>query len=328
VKLYNRVIASPEQEPLVSSPVDSHPTTAEMPQGEKPKAIWINGQLVPPDQATVSVYDHGLLYGDGVFEGIRAYQGRVLKLRTHLTRLFDSARAIRLTIPYTVDQLAEACHQTLQANDKRNAYIRLCVTRGSGSLGLNPFTCPEPVVFIIADSITLYPKVLYENGLSIITSSVIRNHPGALSPRIKSMNYLNNILAKIEAIDAGVLEAVMLNHQGLVAECTGDNLFIVRQWDNQPTLITPPLHAGILEGVTMNLVIELAQKAGIAVQRMDLTRHDLYTAQEMFLTGTAAEVIPVTKIDGRMIGEGVPGPITAQLIQAYHQLVTTNAPED
>lgn len=312
----------------MSSSADSHPTTAEMPRGEKPKAIWINGRLVEPDQATVSVYDHGLLYGDGVFEGIRAYQGRVLKLRTHLHRLFDSAKAIRLTIPYSIDQLADACRQTLHANGKQDAYIRLCVTRGAGSLGLNPFTCPQPVVFIIADSITLYPKVLYDNGLSIITSSVIRNHPAALSPRIKSMNYLNNILAKIEAIDAGVLEAVMLNHQGHVAECTGDNLFIVRQWDAQPMLVTPPLHAGILEGVTMNLVIELAQKTGITVQRMDLTRHDLYTADEMFLTGTAAEIIPVTNIDGRIIGEGTPGPITTQLMDDYHKLVTQNAPED
>jgi len=290
--------------------------------------IWLNGQLVPKHEATVSVYDHGVLYGDGVFEGIRCYNGRVLKLRTHVQRLYDSAKAIRLTIPYTQDQLADAVKQTLAANEKEDAYIRLCVTRGAGTLGLDPNKCPKPNTFIIADNITLYPYELYENGMAVITASTIRNHPGALSPRIKSMNYLNNILAKIEAIDAGCLEAVMLNSQGLVAECTGDNIFIVQERSSRTLLATPPLHAGILEGVTRNLVLELAREHEIDLVESDLTRHDLYTAKEMFLTGTAAEVIPVTEVDGRKIGDGKPGPVTRRLIEAYRDLVEEDAPED
>lgn len=293
-----------------------------------PKQIWLNGKLVPPDQATVSVYDHGLLYGDGVFEGIRTYEGRVFKLQTHLKRLYDSARAIRLEIPYSAEQLTQAVRETVKANDQTNGYIRLCVTRGVGTLGLNPFTCKTPSVFIIADGISLYPREFYEQGMAIITASTVRNHPQALSPRIKSMNYLNNVLAKIEALDAGVMEAVMLNHLGFVAECTGDNIFIVRRFSGKQALITPPLHAGVLEGVTMDAVVQLARAANITVERTDLTKHDLYTAEEMFLTGTAAEVIPVTKIDGRPIGDGTPGPITRQLIDAFHKMVKNNAPED
>ncbi len=294
--------------------------------------IWLNGKLVPPAEATVSVYDHGLLYGDGVFEGIRIYNGRVLKLLTHLRRLYDSARAIRLEIPYTIDELADAVRQTVAANSeavRQSGYIRLCVTRGVGTLGLNPFVCKQPNIFIIVDRITLYPAELYEKGLGLITAATLRNHPGALSPRIKSMNYLNNIMAKIEAIDAGLLEAVMLNHQGHVAECTGDNLFVVRHDPSggKPRIMSPPLHAGILEGVTMTLVIELAKVAGWTVERIDLTRYDLYTADEIFLTGTAAEVIPATKVDNRTIGTGVPGPVTQQLIAAFRALVA-DAPED
>ena len=288
------------------------------------KLIWLNGKLVPPEQANISVYDHGVLYGDGVFEGIRVYNSRVLKLRTHLVRLFESARSIRLTIHQSLDQLFAAVQETVKANHCVNGYIRLVVTRGAGSLGLNPFVCPSPNVFIIVDAITLYPAELYEKGLAVITSSVVRNHPAALSPRIKSLNYLNNILAKIEAIDAGVLEAVMLNTQGYVAECTGDNIFIVKSG----TLYSPPLHAGVLEGITMNLVLDLARQAGIAIVRHDLTKHDLYIADEMFLTGTAAEVIPVTKMDGRVIGNGEPGPMTRQLIGAFKALVAKTAPED
>ena len=290
--------------------------------------IWINGQLVPREQATISVYDHGLLYGDGVFEGIRCYQHRIFKCATHLKRLFDSARAIRLTIPYSAEELTNAIRKTLAANQRVDSYIRLCVTRGVGQLGISPKNCERPSVFIITDDISLYPKELYEQGMSIITASTIRTHPAALSPRIKSMNYLNNILAKIEAIDAGVPEAVMMNHLGFVAECTADNLFIIRQTNQKPLLMTPPLHAGALEGVTMNTVIHLAQKTQIAFQFADLTKHDLYTADEMFLTGTGAEVIPVTKIDGRTIGSGKPGPTTLQLSQAFRQLVSQNAPED
>ncbi len=297
-----------------------------------PSKIWLNGKLVPPAEAMVNVYDHGLLYGDGVFEGIRVYHGRIFKMATHLTRLFDSARAIRLSIPYTPEQLAQAMRDTVAANTQGDGttrgYIRLCVTRGVGSLGLNPFLCKTPSVFIINDAISLYPTEIYEQGMPIITSSVMRNHPAALSPRIKSLNYLNNIMAKIDAIDAGVLEAVMLNAQGFVAECTGDNIFIARRFEGRTVLLTPPLHAGILEGVTMNVVIELARRAGIDVLRFDLTKHDLYTAQEMFLTGSAAEVVPVTKVDGRVIGSGAIGTVTRQLLTAFRELVTNRCPED
>ena len=294
-----------------------------------PKQIWLNGKLVPPAEASVSVYDHGLLYGDGVFEGLRIYSGRIFKLRTHLRRLYASAKSIRLDVPYDVEALEQAVRETVRANGKADAYIRLCVTRGVGTLGLNPFKCQQPAVFIIVDDMTLYPRELYEQGMAIITASTVRNHPQALSPRIKSMNYLNNILAKIEALDAGVMEAVMLNHQGYVAECTGDNLFLVREVAGRCALVTPPLHAGVLEGVTMRAVEKLARDLGIAVEATDLTRHDLYTADEIFLTGTAAEVIPVTKIDNRIIGEGRPGPITRKLTEAFHALVNgASAPED
>ena len=305
-----------------------------------PQQIWFNGKLVPPDQACVSVYDHGLLYGDGVFEGIRSYNGRVFKLATHLRRLWESARAIRLEIPYSVDELAAAVRKTVEANQCDNGYIRLCVTRGVGTLGLNPLVCENPSVFIIADTIALYPKELYSEGLSLITASTIRNHPAALSPRIKSMNYLNNIMAKLEALDAGLIEAVMLNHQGYVAECTGDNLFIARKdyihankglpMDSKggSVLMAPPLSAGVLEGVTMNEVIRLAGEAAIPFVSANLTRHDLYTADEMFLTGTAAEIIPVAQVDGRLVGTGHPGPITRRLMSAFHDLVANDAPED
>jgi len=291
--------------------------------------IWFNGKLLPSQQACVSVYDHGLLYGDGVFEGIRFYNQRIFKLRTHLRRLFESAHSIRLNIPYNADQLVTACRETVEASGMADGYIRLGVTRGAGTLGLNPFVCNHPNVFIIADSITLYDKDLYKNGMEVVTSSVLRNHPAALSPRIKSMNYLNNILAKIEAIDAGVMEAIMLNHQGFVSECTGDNLFIVRYGaDNRPVLVTPPLHAGILDGVTRNVVIELAREAGLTVLETDLTRNDVYIAREVFLTGTAAEVIAVTRVDGRLIGDGSPGVVTCQLREAFCRLVTNETPED
>ena len=292
------------------------------------KQIWLNGKLVPAEQATISVYDHGLLYGDGVFEGIRIYNGRIFKARTHLKRLYESARSIRLDIPYTLEQIDAAIRVTAQANKQDNGYIRLCVTRGHGNLGLHPFNKTLPSVFIIVDNINVYPPELYAQGLEVITASTVRNHPGALSPRIKSMNYLNNILAKIEAIDAGVLEAVMMNHEGFVSECTADNIFVVREYLGQQTLMTPPISAGILEGVTRNELIKLAQNNDIVVREENLTKHDLYTANEIFLTGTAAEVIPVTKIDGRIIGDGNPGPITNNLITDFHALVSNDAPED
>jgi branched-chain amino acid aminotransferase len=278
--------------------------------------VYISGKLYDKAEAKVSVYDHGLLYGDGVFEGIRVYEGKVFRLREHVDRLFDSARAIKLDIPMGREQMADAITSTVQANAKRNGYIRALVTRGAGYLGLDPRKTTDPQVVIIVDDISLYPPELYENGMEIVTVSTIRNHPNALNPRIKSLNYLNNILAKIEAIQAGCLEALMLNHKGEVAECTGDNIFVAKRG----VLKTPTVDAGILEGVTRNAVIELARAANIPVQETTLTRHDVYTADECFLTGTAAEVIPVVKCDGRPIGPGKPGSITKQLRERFHQL--------
>jgi branched-chain amino acid aminotransferase len=297
---------------------------------QQERIVWLDGKLVGEADANISVFDHGLLYGDGVFEGIRLYNGRVFKLATHLRRLDESARSIRLDLPITLDDLAHAVRETIEANGLTDGYIRLCVTRGNGPLGINPFTCDRPRVFIIAASIKLYPEQMYREGMSIVTAATIRNHPAALSPRIKSLNYLNNILAKIEAVDAGVPEAVMLNHQGHVAECTGDNLFLVRDMAgiDGPVVVTPPLHAGVLEGVTRNEVIRLAKDAGHVVREMDITRHDLYTTDELFLTGTAAEVIAVTSVDGRRIGTGSPGPVTQDLIARFRQLVAHDAPED
>src|SRR6478735_7458918 len=245
--------------------------------------VWINGKLFDKAEAKVSVYDHGLLYGDGVFEGIRVYHGKVFRLREHIDRLYDSARAIWLEIPLGREEMIRAVEETVKANEKRDGYIRLIVTRGPGTLGLDPRKC-EPQVVIIVDDISLYPRELYDNGLEIITAATIRNHPAALNPRIKSLNYLNNILAKIEAIRGGCLEALMLNHKGEVAECTGDNVFV---WKKNE-LRTPPPDAGILEGVTRGAVMELAAKAGLAVREMTLIRHDIFTAEELFLTGTAA----------------------------------------
>ncbi|MGL4422446.1 MAG: branched-chain-amino-acid transaminase [Gemmataceae bacterium] len=270
--------------------------------------VWINGQFFDKHDAKVSVYDHGLLYGDGIFEGIRIYGGKVFKHAEHIERLYESAQAIALTIPITPAQMIAAVEATVAENKKIDGYIRLIVTRGPGTLGLDPRKC-EPQVIVIVDDISLYPKELYENGLAIITSSYIRNHPNATNPRVKSLNYLNNILAKIEAIRAGCLEAIMLNHKGEVAECTGDNLFIIKKG----VLKTPPADAGILEGITRNHVIDLAKKAGVPFAEASLTRHDVYVADEIFLTGTAAEVIAVTKVDDRVIGTGVQGPVTKKL---------------
>lgn len=279
--------------------------------------IYLNGQLVNKDQAVVSVYDHGLLYGDGVFEGIRVYSAKVFRNREHVLRLYESAKAIRLEIPITPEEMEQAVAATVAANGLVDGYVRLVVTRGAGSLGLDIRRTSNPQVIIIADTISLYPEEHYQNGLKIITASTIRNHPAALSPRIKSLNYLNNILAKIEGTDAGCLEALMLNHKGDVAECTGDNLFIVKDG----VLKTPPIDAGILEGITRNVVIELAQEAGISVKEATLQRHDLFVADECFLTGTAAEVIPVVSLDGRQIGDGSPGPISKQLRARFQEYV-------
>ncbi|MCU0702502.1 MAG: branched-chain-amino-acid transaminase [Fimbriiglobus sp.] len=274
--------------------------------------VWMNGKYFDKLDAKVSVYDHGLLYGDGVFEGIRIYSGKVFKHKEHIDRLYESAKAIALTIPMPPAELMAAVEDAVRVNQKVDGYIRLLVTRGAGNLGLDPRKC-EPMVIIIVDDISLYPAELYENGLEVVTSSYIRNHPNATNPRVKSLNYLNNILAKIEAIRAGCLEAIMLNHKGEVAECTGDNLFIVKGG----VLKTPPSDAGILEGVTRNFVLELAQKASIPFKEATLTRHDVYVADELFLTGTAAEVIAVTKVDGRTIGDGKQGPVTKQLRELF-----------
>lgn len=277
--------------------------------------IYLNGKLVPERQAKVSVFDHGLLYGDGVFEGIRSYNGRVFELDSHVDRLYDSAKAIALEIPMTRAGMKSAVVRTCAANKTMDGYIRLVVTRGVGTLGLNPYLCKKPQVIIIAADIQLYAKKLYDEGLSIVTVGTVRNLSEAVNPRIKSLNYLNNILAKIEAINSGCMEAVMLNSQGAVAEATGDNIFIVRG----NSLVTPAVNEGILEGITRNAVMTLARDMGLTVSESRLSRYDLYTADEVFLTGTAAEVIGVVDIDRRQIGEGTPGPITRQLVKRYRQ---------
>jgi len=281
-----------------------------------PLKIYINGQFYDKDDAKISVYDHGLLYGDGVFEGIRSYGGKVFRMAEHLQRLWDSAKVIWLEVPLSQKEMADAIEKTLAINGIKDGYIRVVVTRGVGTLGLDPNRCSNPQVIIIADKIALYPDELYQQGLEIVTVSVVRNHPAALSPRIKSLNYLNNILAKIEGIQAGCIEAMMLNHKGEIAECTGDNIFLVRQG----RLLTPPNDAGILEGITRDAVIGLAGAMGVEVREIPLTKYDVYIADECFLTGTAAEVVPVVKVDSRTIGEGVPGPMTRQLMTRFHEL--------
>ncbi len=283
------------------------------------RKVYIDGKLLEEEDARVSVFDHGFLYGDGVFEGMRAYAGRVFKLGEHLERLYRSAKAISLEIPMAREEFALAVDETMQANGLRDAYIRAVVSRGVGDLGLDPTKCPKPSVVIIAASIKLYPEELYENGLEIITGATRRMPPDALNPRIKSCNYLNNILAKIEGLRAGVMEVLMLNHLGYVAECTGDNVFRVAGG----ALETPPPDAGILEGITRNVVMEFARDSGVAVRERNLTLYDLYVADEVFLTGTAAEIIAVTRIDGRSIGAGKPGPVTADLRAAFRKLVTS-----
>jgi branched-chain amino acid aminotransferase len=280
------------------------------------RLVYLNGDLVPQEEAKVSVFDHGLLYGDGVFEGIRAYGRRAFKLAEHVSRLYRSAHAIKLEIPLTPAQMVAAVERTLAANTLSEGYIRVVVTRGVGTLGLDPDKCSHPQVIIIADSIVLYPEQFYRQGLAIVTVRTIRNHPAALDPRIKSLNYLNNILAKIEGKNAGVVEALMLNAEGLVAECTGDNIFIV----TGGVLRTPAIGAGLLEGITRDTVIDLAREAGTPVREENLTLYDVYNADECFLTGTAAEVIAVVTVDGRTIGTGEPGPVTKDLLERFRAL--------
>ncbi len=278
--------------------------------------VFLNGTLVDREEAKVSVFDHGLLYGDGIFEGIRAYDGCVFKLKEHLDRLFESAHTIMLKIPMTKQQIETATINTLKANKLKDAYIRLVVTRGTGDLGLDPNKCKVATIFIITDKIKLYPEEFYCNGLSIVTVPTRRNMPETLNPAIKSLNYLNNIMAKIEACNAGCVEAIMLNMDGYVIECTGDNVFMVKRGG----LITPPAYLGALEGITRDVIIDCAKKMKLPFQERILTRHDLFNADEMFLTGTAAEVAPVVEVDKRVIGTGKPGPISLKLLSAFRAL--------
>jgi len=277
--------------------------------------IWIDGKLVDKADAKISVYDHGLLYGDGVFEGIRVYNGKIFECDAHIRRLYDSAKAVRLKIPVGPAELKNVMEQTVKANGFNECYIRVVVTRGVGSLGIDPKKCENPSLIVIADLIQVYPKEMFEKGIAVITASTIRMHPSALSPRIKSLNYLNNILARIEANDAGVPEAIMLNHEGNVAEGTVQNVFIVRDGQVQ----TPTTHDGILEGVTRRVMIDLCARLQIPCVEKSIQRLDLYIADEMFLTGTGGEVMPVTKIDGRQIGSGEVGPVTRKLKDAFHK---------
>ena len=275
--------------------------------------IWLDTGLVEEKDAKVSVFDHGLLYGDGVFEGIRVYGGKVFELDAHIRRLFESARAIRLPVPLAREALTAAVETTVKANGVQDGYIRLLVTRGVGTLGLNPFNCKKGNLVIIADRIQLYPEELYEKGMRVISATTVRNHPLALPPQVKSLNYLNNILAKIEALDRNVPEAIMYNHEGYVAEATGDNVFVVKN----SVVYVPPVEAGSLEGITRAVVIRLARKEGLEIIEKNLTRYDLYVCDEFFLTGTAAEVIGVVEIDGRMIGDGTVGPVTRLLSEKF-----------
>lgn len=282
--------------------------------------IYLNGKWVDKAQAVISVYDHGLLYGDGVFEGIRSYGGLVFKLKEHVERLYESAHTIMLNVGMSKEEMVKAVVNTLKANRLTDAYIRLVVTRGVGDLGLDPRKCDKPTIFIITDKIVLYPERVYKEGMEIVTVPTPRNLPEALNPQIKSLNYLNNILAKIEATNAGVQEALMLSAHGYVAECTGDNIFMVRG----NALLTPPPSTGILKGITRAAVMELASKAGVRAREEMLTRHDLYNADECFLTGTAAEIAPIVRIDGRLIGNAKPGKVTTRLMRDFRKLTRTD----
>lgn len=279
--------------------------------------IYIDGNWFGKDEAKISVYDHGLLYGDGIFEGIRIYGGVIFRLKEHVRRLYDSAKAIMLTIPMTAEEMEALLCEAVEKNNKQEGYIRLVITRGVGDLGINPATCPKASVIVIVDDIALYPAEHYEKGIKVITASTRRNSPDALDPKIKSLNYLNNVMAKMEARQAGCLEAILLNREGKVAECTGDNIFYVRDG----VLITPSGDQGALKGITRDVVIEAAEGIGMKTRAVPTTLYDLYTADECFLTGTAAEMIPVTTIDGRSIGEGKPGPETAKIREAFQVLI-------
>ncbi len=281
------------------------------------RKIWLDGTIVDEADAKVSVFDHGLLYGDGIFEGIRFYHGRVFRLRAHIERLFLSAKAIMLKMPWSIEEVMQSTIETIRANDLKDGYVRLVVTRGVGDLGLNPFLCPTPSMFIIASGISLYPDELYDVGLEVVTCATRRPTPGSLSPQVKSLNYLNNIMAKVEAMKAGAKEGLMLNEQGYVAECTGDNVFILKNGE----VITPPVSDGSLDGITRGVIFELCKNLGVSIREASLTRYDIYTCDEAFLTGTAAEVIAMIQLDDREIGNGKPGELTLKLIQAFRELI-------
>lgn len=284
------------------------------------RIIYLDGNYVREEEAKISVFDHGVLYGDGVFEGIRVYNGRVFKCEEHINRLYNAAKAIMLEIPVSKEEMTEVLLETCRRNQIKDGYVRLVVTRGKGDLGLNPVSCKVASVFCIAGSITLYPDEMYIKGMPIITAVQRRNKATIVDPQIKSLNYLNNILAKIEANRAGVPEALMLNHDGVVAECTGDNIFIVK--DN--VIYTPPIYIGILDGITRNTVIELAKELGYEVKESEFTLFNVYSADECFLTGTAAEAIPVTNVDGRIIGNGEAGLVTTRLLEAFKAYANNN----
>ena len=281
--------------------------------------IWMDGTVLDEPDARVSVCDHGVLYGDGVFEGIRVYGGKVFQVEAHLNRLYNSAKYIRLAIPYTKQELRDAMRETVRADQRVDGYIRLVVTRGAGPLGVSPFTCPQPVVYIIVDDIALYPKQMYEEGISVIIAKAVRTSPRMVDPRVKSLNYLNNILAKIEAVDAGTPEALMLNDSGNIAEATADNVFIVLGG----RVLTPPPQAGLLVGITRCIVMLLVERLGIPLAETDISPDDVRDAQECFLTGTGAEVIAVTGVDEKPIGDGVPGPITLKLQAAFREFIAS-----
>jgi branched-chain amino acid aminotransferase len=307
------VIDEPQARETTVEPVTETGARAATAKGPQ---IYIDGKFYAQSEAKVSVFDHGLLYGDGIFEGIRFYNGRVFRLEEHLDRLWDSARSIRLEIPMSARQMTEALLETIRENGLREGYIRLIVTRGVGNLGLNPEQCKRPSVIIIAASVTLYPEAMYQKGLTVVTCATRRTNPGSLNPAVKSLNYLNNVMARIEANLAGADEALMLNDAGNVAECTADNVFIIKRGHT----FTPPISAGALRGITRGIVFEIAAELGLKVIETDITRHDVFIADECFLTGTAAEIIPVIEVDGRRIGSGKPGPISARMIARFRQL--------
>ena len=282
--------------------------------------VYLNGKLVGKEEATVSVFDHGFLYGDGVFEGIRVYEGHVFRLEQHVDRLYESARTIGLHVPLERAELMEAVQRTVAANGQTDAYVRLVVSRGPGDLGIDPAKCRRPTVVIIVDTIVMYPREVYDYGIDLVTSSVRRIPLESLDPRVKSLNYLNNILAKLEAKNAGCVEAIMLNHHGLVAECTGDNIFIVKRG----ILVTPPATQGALAGITRRAMLEIAQVLGMEARETELALHDVYNADECFLTGTAAEVVPVVSVDGRTIGDGKPGATTRLFMAEFRRLRVTD----